>query len=282
MSDRWLKLLIGGAIIGCLLFLSPGPSSFSSPLPLSRVDHGQGQAQGPSQNAANTCVSCHVTLTEPLSLSHRHLEWQLSKHRVEAVTCEKCHGGDPSTMEMAKAHRGVRKASDPESTLAPQRQPATCATCHSAQAALFTESLHFEVLRRSGLGPSCYTCHQHMATKVVYSPEETASMCANCHDTIGGLLPPRPEIPAQARETMQALQRADLMRQWVDWLLADARRRGLSLEDELPELRLAQAALSDAKLSWHRFDLAPVRRQADDAFTRFALSRQRLERKLAD
>ncbi|MFZ4627775.1 MAG: hypothetical protein ACOYNR_05530 [Blastocatellia bacterium] len=41
----------------------------------------------------------------------------------------------------------------------------------------------------------------------------------------------------------------------------------------------ARTILSPATLDWHRFDLAAVRRQADDAFSRFARLKQRFERK---
>ncbi len=273
MRNHWLRVAVIGGLLATILLAMAGRT------PSSR---GAEWRRSPAeQAAASTCVRCHATLAEPLQLSHRFLEWQLSSHQRHAVSCEKCHGGDPSTMEPEKAHRGVRKVSDPESTLAPTRQPATCASCHAPLSTAFTSSSHFQTLQRAGLGPSCYTCHHHMATKVVYSPDETANLCANCHDAVGGLLPARPEIPARARETMQSLQRAELMRQWVDLVLAEATRRGRSVEEEQPDLRAAAAVLSQAKLDWHRFDLAAVRRQADDAFSRFARLKQRLERKLS-
>lgn len=273
MHKRWLRVAMVGGLLAVILLDPPDRTSSS---------HGAGLGEGTAgQVAGSTCVRCHASLTEPLQQSHRFLEWQLSRHQLYAVTCEKCHGGDPTVMETEKAHRGVRKTADPESTLAPTRQPATCAGCHAPLSAAFTSSSHFQMLQRAGLGPSCYTCHQHMATKVVYSPDETASLCANCHDTVGGLLPPRPEIPARARETMQSLQRAELMGQWVDLVIAEATQRGLSLEEVQPDLRAARTILSQATLDWHRLDLESVRRQADDAFSRFAQLKQRLERKLS-
>src|SRR6266508_2892518 len=60
----------------------------------------------------NNCVSCHSGLLDPLRLGNRYLEWQFSRHRDKGVSCEKCHGGDPSAKDKQIAHAGVSPASD--------------------------------------------------------------------------------------------------------------------------------------------------------------------------
>lgn len=47
-----------------------------------------------------------------------------------------------------------------------------------------------------------------MASEVIYTGEQTATLCATCHHSPNTQLPKRPEIPEKAAEVMQALQRA--------------------------------------------------------------------------
>ncbi len=228
----------------------------------------------------NSCVACHAGLTEPLLVSNRYLEWHLSRHREKEVGCDRCHGGNPQARDQRRAHEGVLKASQPKSRLSPVNQPETCGACHQSLVAVFTQSSHYQKLKRAGLGPTCNTCHIHMATKVVYSPEETSSLCANCHNTINGLLPPRPEIPEEAKIAMMAIQRADMTEDWTHLLLAEAQRRGLTLEPEKADFHAAQVILGEAKVDWHQFQLATVRRQADEAFLKIVKVRDRIQKRL--
>ncbi len=224
----------------------------------------------------NNCVTCHNRTTEPLMVSHRYLEWQISKHREKGVGCEKCHGGDPGVSDQNKAHEGVIKPYQMKSRLYAWNQPETCGGCHQNVVTAFTQSNHYQKLKRAGLGPACNTCHVHMATKVVYSPDETASLCSNCHNTINGLLPPRPDIPERARDAMFSLQRADFADDWTNLLMAEALRRGRSLKSEQEELKAAHAAIEDARIEWHTFNLDSVRSKADSAFHRIIKVRDAL------
>ena len=179
----------------------------------------------------NNCVSCHSGLLDPLRLGNRYLEWQFSRHRDKGVSCEKCHGGDPSAKDKQIAHAGVSLASDRQSKLYWKNQPETCGACHQNVASVFVESAHYKRLNGIGLGPSCNTCHAHMATRVIYSPVDTASLCSRCHNSINSLKP-SPEIPARAKETMMALQRADYVIRWARLLLDNGRRWNLSINEE--------------------------------------------------
>src|SRR5436190_22185036 len=84
-------------------------------LPLSR----QGPQAQVNKAAAqdNTCVACHSSLSEPLALSARYYDWELSRHQTKGVTCDKCHGGDPTTSDRIKTHFGMRPAQDKQSRL---------------------------------------------------------------------------------------------------------------------------------------------------------------------
>ncbi len=247
-------------------------------LPASAERTGAPQEPKPSYKG-NNCVGCHSQLLEPLSVSSRYLEWQLSRHEEKGASCEKCHGGDPSVKEKEKAHIGVLKSSNPQSRLHWKNQPETCNACHQTVVSAFVQSAHYQRLKGIGLGPSCNTCHAHMATEVVYSPVETANLCAQCHDAIN-FIQPRPEIPMRAKETMMALQRADAVINWAQLLLAEGRRRNQSLNAEENEFRLAEETLGKARVDWHAFNLENVRRLADEAYLKGAKVKDALRKKL--
>ncbi|MCI0391441.1 MAG: hypothetical protein MOB07_22090 [Acidobacteria bacterium] len=214
----------------------------------------------------NNCVTCHARLSGPLRLTSRYAEWHISTHKEKAVSCEKCHGGDPKITDEKKAHAGVIAPRDVKSRLHPQNLPDTCNACHTGIVASFVESTHYQKLKGAGLGPSCTTCHQHMASQVLYTPEETAALCATCHNSPNKLMPPQPEVPQRANEVMQSIRRANLVVVWADSLFDEADRRKMDVSEEKREQKIVKAVLAEAKISWHAFNLDSVRRKADDAY----------------
>jgi hypothetical protein len=227
----------------------------------------------------NNCVSCHSRLIEPLRVGNRYSEWQFSRHQEKGVSCEKCHGGDPSAKDKQIAHAGVAPVSDQRSRLHWKNQPETCGACHQNVASAFVESAHYKRLNGVGQGPNCNTCHAHMATRVIYSPVDTAKLCSRCHDSKNALKP-SPEIPTRAKETMMALQRAGYMINWARVLLDHGRMWNLSLKEETNEFKTAEGALRDARVKWHTFDLDAVRKQADGAFLKGTKVKDGLRRRL--
>ena len=118
-----------------------------------------------------------------------------------------------------------------------------------------------------------------MATRVIYSAVDTANLCSRCHNSINSLKP-SPEIPARAKETMMALQRADYMIRWARLLLDNGRRWNLSVNEETNELKTAEDTLREARVKWHTFDLDAVRKQADGAFTKGTKVRDGMRKRL--
>jgi len=214
----------------------------------------------------NNCVNCHARLSTPLRLTSRYAEWHMSTHKEKAVGCEKCHGGDPKISDEKKAHAGVISPGDVKSRLHPQNLPETCNDCHRGVVNSFVESKHYQKLMGAGLGPSCTTCHQHMASQALYTPDETSAMCSTCHNSPNKLMPPRPEIPQKANEVMQSIRRANTVVVWADRLLEEADNRKLDVSEEKKEQKIVKAVLAEAKISWHAFNLDSVRGKADDAF----------------
>jgi len=230
--------------------------------------------------ADNNCVSCHAKVTAPLSLSNKYFEWHISLHRDNSVGCEKCHGGDPTTKDTGKAHQQALPAADQQSKIHPANLPETCSACHNAVVKSFIESEHYQKLKGSGMGPSCTTCHAHMASAVVQTPTETAALCARCHNTVDGLLPPRPEIPEKAKDMMEALNRANTMVVWADRLLEVGQQKNLTLTEESAQLKSVKALLSEAQVSWHALGFGAVRKKADESFELGTKVKDQLMKKL--
>ncbi len=228
----------------------------------------------------NNCVSCHAKIAQPVSLSNSYFEWHSSAHKESGVACEKCHGGDPTTKDTAKAHVGVQSYTDPNSRVNYRNLPATCSACHQGVVNFFTASRHYQTLQSSGLGPSCTTCHGHMATRVILSPPQTAALCAHCHDTINGALPPRPALPAKAEAVMQAINRADVAVEWCVSLLREAETKRLYIPTDRIHVVAAQGLLKEAKFSWHAFDLEATQKKADEAFSAAMKAKEELEKKV--
>lgn len=238
------------------------------------------QAQEPNYRN-NKCVACHTQITQPVALSNRYFEWHSSVHRDAGVSCEKCHGGDPAATDKTRAHVGILPYSNAQSKIHYRNVATTCKSCHQGITDTFLESKHYQNLKATGLGPSCSTCHAHMATEVVLSPQQTSSLCAYCHNTINGALPPRPEISEKAEAVMHALNRADVAVAWAASLLRESDMKRLNVAVERVQVTAAQGMLKDAKFTWHSFNLEMTLKKADEAFTTAMKAKEELGKKLA-
>ena len=240
---------------------------------------------GPGQDEmaafrGNECVWCHSRLASPLKQTSRYAEWHISAHRSSGVSCDRCHGGNPATRDARQAHQSVRPASDPESRLHPRNLARTCRECHQPYVDAFVASRHYQKWKDGGVGPSCNTCHGHMASEVIYTPEQTAAMCASCHDSPTSRLPRQPEIGEQAAATMQGIRRASMITAWADRLLEEAGKRQLATRTDTDQLEAAKRSLNEARAGFHTFAPEPVRRRADAAYEQANRLKDALRQKL--
>jgi hypothetical protein len=228
----------------------------------------------------NSCVSCHSNDSKARASFNRYSEWYISTHKEKGVGCDKCHGGDPAAKDEKKAHSGMLKPSDARSRLNPKNLPATCNSCHPGVVSSFVESKHYQKLTAAGMGPTCTTCHTHMATTVLHTPEETGALCAHCHDADNNLMPRRPEIPEKAASIMQALRRANTVVLWADRLLTEGKNKSMELSDEEKEMKNVRATMADTKISWHTFNLETAQGKADTTFETGTKLKDKLRSKL--
>ena len=152
----------------------------------------------PARATADTCLSCHATLTDerlrkPAELAKSDI------HLTQGITCAGCHGGDPAAADRAAAM-------DPRKGFvgvpAPRAIPELCGSCHSNAAYMLryapnipTDQLSQYRTSKHGLALAkgstdvavCSSCHgahgvrpPSDARSPVY-PTQIVATCARCH-----------------------------------------------------------------------------------------------------
>lgn len=166
---------------------------------------------------ANSCVSCHATLSEARLSAPPAAFAQQDVHRESGFSCIDCHGGDRASADKLKAHDAGKGF---KGKPAGQGLIAACARCHSDaevmrkyaprqridQASEYATSVHGKQLAAGDTKvATCASCHgAHGIRKVndakspVY-PTNVANTCASCHASAthmaGYTLPNRKPLP---------------------------------------------------------------------------------------
>ena len=121
----------------------------------------------------NTCVSCHADL-EDEDMSLPVAEWQRSAHRPADISCQDCHGGNPSTMVEDEAHDVER---DFVGLPDPYVVHELCGECHQVQMENYVPSPHG---LEGDFWPNCVDCHENH--EVVFPRASLISIPDNCED----------------------------------------------------------------------------------------------------
>ncbi len=150
----------------------------------------------------NSCVDCHSKLPSSSFVGVKSHDWKGSIHQKHGVTCDKCHGGNPSAMDEREAHAGVMGSSNPQSRVYYKNIPSTCGRCHGAEFYNFIQSYHFKKLEAAGKGPNCVTCHGSMVTSIL-TPDDIANVCDRCHNERIGIFP---YVPQKAKAVLLLLK----------------------------------------------------------------------------
>ena len=215
--------------------------------------------------AENSCVDCHK---KPEILSElrpwqveSYFHWRESVHGQTGVTCEKCHGGNPTHMKKQLAHQGVLDAMQPKSSIFFKKVPQMCGVCHRAVYEQYTRSRHYQKVKAAKVAPTCTTCHgRHMGIGPT-TFEGLGTKCAGCHNTRTGIDPAVPRdvetiltLAAQIDETMAKIR-------MVIVLARDAKR---DIEHVDKQFNRVKTAWDNVALLWHSFDLKQFNRQAQE------------------
>jgi hypothetical protein len=214
-------------------------------------------AAAQNRAAGGQCVACHARLPEATGVGHGFTVWRASRHGAAGVGCEACHGGNAAAPDKVAAHRGVRRSTDPQSSVFFQKVPDTCGRCHASEAGYFRTSVHYGRLRADGHGPNCVTCHGSMATAVL-NPEQVLGTCSACHSATGVA------AVGKSREAAQVLALVRAENILFDVVSQSAGARASGRVGTL--LSSAQRHLAAAAEVWHTFRL-------DSATARLGLAR---------
>ncbi len=119
------------------------------------------------------CIQCHSgqegRLAEPVEL------WRTSIHAANGISCNDCHGGDPTDFAMAMSpERGFIGA--PSYTEVPD----FCGRCHVGVKEDYLASAHGKALDAGGA--QCVICHGNHAVKAASIDLINKESCSRCHD----------------------------------------------------------------------------------------------------
>ena len=118
------------------------------------------------------CIQCHGK--QPGRLGAPVAAWRTSVHAVNGISCNNCHGGDPSDVAMAMSpDRGFLGAPKDAAI------PAFCGRCHVGVKEDYLNSAHGHALGRGG--PQCVTCHGNHGVQRATSDLINEKDCTRCH-----------------------------------------------------------------------------------------------------
>ena len=215
------------------------------------------KAQKPkTDEMKNQCVECHKNdkVKKNEYVSHSFADWAQSPHGKSGVTCEACHGGQPTETDAAKAHLGVLRSTQSDSPVFYKNLPETCGKCHTDEKTAFLQSKHYQRLERTGKGPTCTTCHGVMKGTILTS-KDLDQTCNLCHSK-----------PAGAQDTLLLMSQSKELLEIADETVASLKAQGKTVGNLEKELAAGHESLNKAEHEWHTFDLKRVKRLAQEVF----------------
>lgn len=218
------------------------------------------------------CADCHFANAG--SAARWHLsEWDNSAHGRNAIGCERCHGGDPTTFESFRAHQGMLGSQNPASPIHRANLPRTCGSCHPGPFEAFQRSRHFALLREGNPStPTCVTCHGTVGAYLM-SPKALSSECNGCHGP--GKVAPRADFPAEGKMRLAAVREVRQQLDAAGKLVRQVKDKALRARLEL-EVEDAGIPIHEAVQAAHAFVFDVMEQRLDVARKRVDLLMGRL------
>lgn len=138
-------------------------------LTLAAIGQNGKKAPGIPREDMQACLACH---SEEMAGKHPVKADLLAASPHKDLKCQDCHAtitAAPHTPEMLK-------------------EKAACATCHSDEHTLYSQSVHSHKDKLAGDHPTCVSCHSRTKTDPhaikpmkEWARTEKAALCSNCH-----------------------------------------------------------------------------------------------------
>ncbi len=196
-------------------------------------------------------LECHADIIRKTATDNFQ-QWSNSEHSKYYVTCDACHGGNPDAKTEAEAHKSMKNAEDPNSSIYFKNVPETCGKCHSEELDHFKNTMHYQRLRATSKGPSCITCHQPHSFKILKASELT-NLCSVCHNSRDQVA-----VASVPKDAKEALEKADELKEEVlkaKNAVDTAKSKGKDISSAQKNLDEAVAVTNNIPSLWHGFNL---------------------------
>lgn len=199
------------------------------------------------ESGISCSIVCHEDKLNKTTASTYAL-WSISTHFLFNVTCDKCHGGNASSISKQEAHIGLSNRS-----IARANTPEMCGKCHESQLVEFKNSKHFKKLEsgEEGPAPACITCHQAHSVRVL-TASEIEDFCSNCHNGITGI---NPAVPKKAETALSSVNELQVEISKARSAIITAKASGKDVTAAEMDLESARTILKNTPSVWHRFNL---------------------------
>jgi len=216
---------------------------------------------------ASECEICHSNqdfYAQDRKLYAYYQDWLTSPHQAAGLSCEDCHGGDPTAHDVQAAHHDIAPLMDTKSTLYYKNQPATCGTCHADKASEFKQSKHYEALMADSIAPTCTTCHRAMNRKPYYR-DILLYGCRTCHNEQN--VDRIPLVTGRAREILHRLNLAKAYLGWTTVYYQEQDWPG----DAKQQVQAVSRRYDEAITKIHAFDLTEMDENSIEILTTLKL-----------
>lgn len=196
-------------------------------------------------------IDCHTDFIRKTAINN-YLQWSDSAHSKYFVTCDQCHGGDPSINTEKDAHSGILNNTDSNSSIYFKNIPETCGKCHKDELDNFKNTMHYQRLNGESAAPSCITCHQPHTFNVP-AASDIIRLCSTCHNQKS--MPYLANVPVDAQN---ALDKADELNKMIirtQESINQEKLVGKDVGSAQNHLDSATSIMNNIPSMWHKFDL---------------------------
>ncbi len=221
----------------------------------------------------NTCVECHGDpkfLVQNKKLFNYFQEWKTSVHSQDDITCDDCHGGDPSVADKEKSHLPGIAANDEASGIHFKNVVDSCGSCHEEILSGFKKSEHFKQVaaeQEADQGPTCVTCHGSINVEIL-DVASVADSCARCHNEESDN---HPENPEKAKEALNDIHSINRLYRYIVHRIEPS-ESDLFFEE-------IDKKLHRFSITWHTFDLEKIDAELGDLLEQLTTKREEIREK---